>query len=65
MRRSFYSWLNANWPGELDRNFDQELLGGLSDRASAGPEQTAMRRAETATLSDAIAALPGWDFARC
>lgn len=58
VRRSFYDWLTANRPTEIDRNFDQELVGALADRAAVDPEQAAVRRVETATLAEAIAALP-------
>jgi len=58
VRRSFYDWLTANRPAEIDRHFDQDLLGTLADRTAAGPEQLALRRAENATLAEAIAALP-------
>ena len=58
VRRAFYDWLTANRPAEIDVNFDQDLLASLADRTSTGPEQAALRHAETATLAEAIAALP-------
>ena len=57
VRHAFYDWCARNRPAEIARD-DGTALELAVDHATPGPEQTAMRRAESKVLSDAIAELP-------
>jgi len=57
VRHAFYDWCGRNRPPEIARD-DGSAIEAAEDRSSVGPEQAALRRAESRTLADAVAALP-------
>ena len=57
VRRTCYDWLATNRPSEIDPTADPES-NDFAISSSMGPEESAIRNAETLVLSTAIAALP-------
>lgn len=57
VRHAFYDWLRRNRPAEIARD-DGSAIDAAVDHAGVGPEQAAVRRAESQSLADAVAALP-------
>jgi RNA polymerase sigma-70 factor (ECF subfamily) len=57
VRHAFYDWCERNRPVGLARD-DGNAIDEAVDHAGLGPEQAALRRAESRLLADAVADLP-------
>jgi RNA polymerase sigma-70 factor (ECF subfamily) len=57
VRHAAFDWLRRNRPAEIDRT-DTGAVDAAADLSGQGPEQQALRRAQSRALADAIAELP-------
>jgi RNA polymerase sigma-70 factor, ECF subfamily len=57
VRHAFYDWCERNRPVEIARD-DGNAIDLAIDHAGIGPEQAAVRSAESRLLADAVAELP-------
>jgi RNA polymerase sigma factor (sigma-70 family) len=56
VRHAFYDWCRRNRPAEIARDVGSAVAAAVD--GGVGPEQAALRHAESQTLADAVAALP-------
>lgn len=57
VRNAFYDWCHRNRPTEIVHD-DGEAIEAAIDEVSLGPEQSAVRKAESRMLANAVANLP-------
>jgi len=57
VRHAFYDWCERNRPAEIFRD-DGTAIDMAADDSAMGPEQAALRGAESRVLADAVAELP-------
>jgi RNA polymerase sigma-70 factor, ECF subfamily len=57
VRHAFYDWCERNRPAEIARDGGSAIEMAV-DHAAIDPEQSAVRRAESKVLADAVAELP-------
>jgi RNA polymerase sigma-70 factor, ECF subfamily len=57
VRHAFYDWCGRNRPAEILKD-DGTAIDMAADDSDAGPEQAALRNAESQVLADAVAELP-------
>ena len=57
VRHAFYDWCGRNRPAEILHD-DGTAIDMAADDSAMGPEQTALRNAESKVLADAVAELP-------
>jgi RNA polymerase sigma-70 factor (ECF subfamily) len=57
VRHAFYDWCERNRPAEIARDHG-DAIDAAVDHAGVGPEEAALRRAQSQLLAEAVAELP-------